>query len=545
MVVPVFNGAPSLDELAERCDHTLSGCSDWHELILVNDGSSDDSWEAIARLAREHTWVRGIDLARNFGQHNALLAGIRAARGEVIVTMDDDLQNPPEQIPTLLAALKPDLDVVYGVPLAKRQRLDRRVATQIVVRGLRALGGRTAPMVSAFRAFRASVRDGFADYTGPDVSIDSLLTWRTERFGTVQVQHDPRAHGQSNYSLLRLVRHAMTMITAFSTRPLQIASGLGFVVLLFGIVVLVYVLIRFAVEGGSVPGFPFLASIISVFAGAQLFAIGVIGEYLARVHVRVMSKPSYEVRQAIDGAVADPCQESRVAADGLAELLAWDSEFWGFPVARLRGGDLSPNRAHDAVAWCTARGVRCAFLLTDGAEAEPAAVAAAAGFRAVDTRITLAREPDDPGPATAPALVRPGAEADREWIADLAADAHTDTRFFFDSRFPRERARELYRRWALRPLAEDGRELLVAEDDGDAVGYLIVVTDEPAIDLIAVKSTAQGSGVGTALVQAAIERFPDKQVQVVTQARNVAAMRLYESTGFRVVRSETWHHLWL
>jgi undecaprenyl-phosphate 4-deoxy-4-formamido-L-arabinose transferase len=298
VVVPVYNGAQTIGDLVERCRSCLAedGTVPELEFVLVNDGSRDESWERIAELAAASEDVRGIDLTRNYGQHNALLAGIRAARNEVVVTIDDDLQNPPEEIPKLLAALGPDCDVVYGEPTVKRQAFGRRLATQLVVRTLGFLGGKTAPMVSSFRVFRTSLREGFAGYSGPDVSIDGLLTWQTEHFRSVPVRHDERLLGESNYSFFTLVRHALTMATAFSTKPLRLATTMGFGVILFGLGVLVYVLIRFFVEGGSVPGFPFLASIISIFAGAQLFAIGVIGEYLARMHVRVMSRPSYAIR---------------------------------------------------------------------------------------------------------------------------------------------------------------------------------------------------------------------------------------------------------
>ncbi|HEY5976331.1 MAG TPA: glycosyltransferase family 2 protein [Solirubrobacterales bacterium] len=301
VVVPVFNGAETISELIARCRSSLAECTRDYEFVLVNDGSADDSWARIAHLAAASDDLRGIDLTRNYGQHNALLAGIRAARCEVVVTIDDDLQNPPEEIPTLLAALDEGSDVVYGEPQSKRQAAGRRIATQMVVKTLGFLGGKTAPMVSSFRAFRTNLRDGFAAYSGPDVSIDGLLTWQTERFRSVPVRHDERTHGESNYSFFQLVRHALTMTTAFSTRPLRLASTFGFGVILFGIGVLIYVLVRFLTEGGSVPGFPFLASIISIFAGAQLFAIGVIGEYLARMHVRVMSRPSYAIRTEVGG----------------------------------------------------------------------------------------------------------------------------------------------------------------------------------------------------------------------------------------------------
>jgi undecaprenyl-phosphate 4-deoxy-4-formamido-L-arabinose transferase len=161
------------------------------------------------------------------------------------------------------------------------------------------MGAETARQVSALRVFRAQVRDAFANYSAPFVSVDVLLTWGTTRFASVPVQHAPRAAGRSNYTLRKLITHALNMMTGFSVLPLQLASLLGFGLALFSVVVLVYVVGRYLLEGTPVQGFPFLASLIGIFSGAQLLALGVIGEYLARMHFRVMDKPSYVVRETL------------------------------------------------------------------------------------------------------------------------------------------------------------------------------------------------------------------------------------------------------
>lgn len=160
--------------------------------------------------------------------------------------------------------------------------------------------------VSAFRALRTQVRDGFSGYRGAFVSIDVLLSWSTTRFAAVPVRHDPRQGGTSNYTPAKLLAHAMDMLTGFSTLPLQLASIVGFLFTLFGIGVLVWVLGRYLVLGYSVPGFPFLASAIAIFSGAQLFAIGIIGEYLARIHFRSMGRPDSVVRSRVGFPADDP-----------------------------------------------------------------------------------------------------------------------------------------------------------------------------------------------------------------------------------------------
>ncbi|MBU4285621.1 MAG: glycosyltransferase family 2 protein [Verrucomicrobia bacterium] len=297
VVLPVYRSAASLRPLVERLLIVLQERPAEFEIILINDGSPDRCWALIEDLARADPHIRGIDLMRNFGQHNALLCGIRAARFDVIVTLDADLQHPPEEIPKLLAKLAEGFDVVYGVPLKEHHNLLRSTASRlfrVVVQG--AMGINIAFDISAFRAFRRPLRDAMESYRAPSVFIDVLLGWATTKFGAVEVQHAPRPFGRSSYSWFRLLNHCITIMTSFSTVPLRLASWIGFGLTLFGIGVLIYVVGLYLILGYSNPGFPFLASIIAIFSGAQLFALGIMGEYLARIHFRLMEKPPYVIR---------------------------------------------------------------------------------------------------------------------------------------------------------------------------------------------------------------------------------------------------------
>jgi glycosyltransferase involved in cell wall biosynthesis len=310
VVIPVYNSAVTLPALVRRLVLVLEALAEPFEIILVNDGSKDESWQTITRLCDEWPEVSGIDLMRNFGQHNALLCGIRVARNAVIVTMDDDLQNPPEETPHLLARLTDTIDVVYGTPQREQHGLWRNLASHLTKRALQqSLGATVARSISAFRAFRTSLRTAFADYQGPDVSVDVLLSWSTTRFAAVPVQHAPRRAGDSNYTLPRLVAHALNLITGFSTRPLQVSSMLGFAFTFIGLASILYVLGRYIIQGDPAPGFPFLASIISIFAGVQLFSLGVIGEYLGRIHIRLLHRPTYAVRSHYSGTRFDVLDE--------------------------------------------------------------------------------------------------------------------------------------------------------------------------------------------------------------------------------------------
>jgi undecaprenyl-phosphate 4-deoxy-4-formamido-L-arabinose transferase len=301
IVIPVYNSEQSLPVLMERLQAVLTACCDRFEVILVNDGSRDRSWEVIVSLSERFRFVHGINLMRNYGQHNALLCGIRQARYEITVTMDDDLQNPPEELPRLIARLEEGYDVVYGTPQVPQQGFWRNISskvTRIALRGV--MEGDIARQVSTFRIFRTEIREAFCKYYGSFVSIDVLLAWGTANFSSIIVNHHPRVLGRSNYALSGLLIHAANMMTGFSVLPLQVASLLGFACTIFGFCVLAYVLVMFLVYGSVVPGFPFLASIIAIFSGVQLLALGIIGEYLARMYFRALGRPTYTIRKMID-----------------------------------------------------------------------------------------------------------------------------------------------------------------------------------------------------------------------------------------------------
>ena len=295
VVVPVYRSGQTLHLLVERLAAVLPRIAENYELVLVNDGSPDDSWEVIQRLAKRNAWVRGVNLMRNYGQHNATLCGIRAARHEVIVVMDDDLQNPPEEIPKLLAKLNEGWDVVYGVSRKRQQAWYKSLVSALLKRAIAYVMGQQAVRdIGAFKAFRADLRKSFDSFHGPAVLVDVLLSWGTDRFASVTVEEAPRAVGKSNYNFVKLIKVSLLVLTSYTTVPLRLASILGFLFTLFGFFVLVYVLVTY-LAFGSVEGFPFLASIIVIFSGVQLFALGIIGEYLARLFDRSSGRKTYTV----------------------------------------------------------------------------------------------------------------------------------------------------------------------------------------------------------------------------------------------------------
>ena len=485
---------------------------------------------------------------RNYGQHNALLCGIRVARGKTIVTMDDDLQHPPEEVPKLLARLNEGYDVVYGAPEKQQHGLWRDLASEVTKLALqKSMGAETARRVSAFRVFRTELREAFADYHSPFISIDVVLTWGTTRFIAAAVRHDPRQTGASNYTVRQLITHALNMVTGFTILPLQLASLLGFsLCTLFGLGLLVFVIGRYLLQGASVPGFTFLASTVVIFSGAQLFALGIIGEYLARDPLSHDGKADLR-----DSFRHIPNLMPTVEANSGCVFLEWDSAFFGQRIARLTLNRLTDGEWPAIEAWCRAERIDCLYFLADAGDGETIRLAEDQGFRLVDIRVTLAIRPGGQIPGANPPaeiLIRPFQPSDLSALRTMAGRLHRDSRFFFDKGFAENRSREMFETWMEKSCMRSGDQVWVAEDAGKVAGYVTCHLDSRSagcVELIAVDKPAQRRGVGQALMQAALTSFAAggvSEVTIATQGRNARALRLYERCGFRVSSLQLWYH---
>jgi undecaprenyl-phosphate 4-deoxy-4-formamido-L-arabinose transferase len=212
--------------------------------------------------------------------------------------MDDDLQHPPEEIYKLLKKLAEGFDVVYGAPQHLPNDILRNLITRITKKLLSyVMGVPSMKHISAFCAFRTDLRNAFANFQSPDFTLDVLLSWGTSKFSYVYVNLNKAK--KSNYSFFKLVAQALLILTGFSTTPLRFATITGFLMTIVGLAVMVYVMIIVITEG-SVPGFPFLASIIALFSGAQLFSLGIFGEYLGTIFKRSMDRPPYVIDETIE-----------------------------------------------------------------------------------------------------------------------------------------------------------------------------------------------------------------------------------------------------
>ena len=315
VVIPVFRSEESLEPLLERLFATLEARTDRFEVICVDDDSPDRSWAVLTRLRGQygHRLV-GIRLMRNFGQHNATMCGLRHAHGRVVVTMDDDLQHRPEDLPRLLDHLEAEgLDVVYGTHTQRWHSTFRNFGSWVVNQVFRRVF--SLPFnFSSFRAVRRPVASSIIRYDLNYTFIDGLLAWTTTRIGDTTVVHEPRRTGESGYGFSTLLVLALNLATNFSLLPLQIASLVGLLTAMGGLAGGGVFVVLYFLGGIEVPGFASTITAVFVLGGIQLLALGTIGEYLGRLHINFNRKPQFLVREVVgaepsgtrtDGGVAD------------------------------------------------------------------------------------------------------------------------------------------------------------------------------------------------------------------------------------------------
>jgi undecaprenyl-phosphate 4-deoxy-4-formamido-L-arabinose transferase len=300
VVIAVYNSSATLRDLVLRLTAVLAGTGLSYEMVFVNDGSSDNSWSILSELQTHHAdRIVAVNLMRNYGQHNALMCGFRRSRGRLVVTMDDDLQNPPEEIPKLLSRISmSEFDLVYGRYGGKQHESWRNLGS-FLVNAFYRIVFKSKCTVTAFRIMRRELVESILSYNLNFTFIDGLLAWNTQRIGDVLVEHHPRSEGRSGYSISKLIVLALNLFTNFSLLPLQIVSALGFFVAAGGILGAGYYLLRYLFVGISVPGYASTIIAILVLGGVQLLSLGIFGEYLGRLHLNVNRKPQYVERQVI------------------------------------------------------------------------------------------------------------------------------------------------------------------------------------------------------------------------------------------------------
>ncbi|MEG0027771.1 MAG: glycosyltransferase family 2 protein [Aurantimicrobium sp.] len=302
IVVPCYRSALTLATLVQRLDVVTqnlvhSGIIQRCEYIFVIDGSPDETANVARELQAETPFLEVIELSRNFGQHNALLAGITASTGDIIITMDDDLQHSPEDIPAMIASLESkNADVIYGVSTREEHGFVRSLSSRLAKAMFKTLGVTHGGDISAFRAFTRELVPLFNNVQSPVVSVDVVLSWGTKRISTCPVDMKLRETGSSGYNLISLSKYMMNVVLGFSTFPLKLATWVGAISSLLALIFGVYTLVMYFAQGISTEGFTTIAILIAFFGGVQLFSMGVLGEYLGRIFMKQIGQPPYNIR---------------------------------------------------------------------------------------------------------------------------------------------------------------------------------------------------------------------------------------------------------
>lgn len=298
VVIPVFNEEASLHELRARVQEALS--DEDYELVLVNDGSADRSSEILHELAHAHPEVVAVELSRNFGQHPAVLAGFSVSRGRYVVTLDADLQNPPEEIPRVLEELRKGHDAVGTVRARRQDPWVRKQVSGLVNRVTTAsLGVGMTDYGCMLRGYTRELADEIVELAERSAFIPALATTLARNAVEIDVAHGEREEGSSKYSPLRLMRLGFDLITGFSLLPIQLVSLTGMAIALLGVGFAAFLLLRRIIVGPEVEGVFTLFAILFAFIGVLMLAVGIVGEYVGRIYAEVRRRPVYRIREVV------------------------------------------------------------------------------------------------------------------------------------------------------------------------------------------------------------------------------------------------------
>jgi len=302
VVIPVFNSSKSLVELYDRLDKVFRKEIDADfEVVFVDDASKDDSFAVIMKLKEQHKNVKAIQFSRNYGQHKATICGFEYAEGDFVLTMDDDLQHPPEEITKLWSRLIGDeeIDVVVGTFTEKKHsalrnfgsRLNQFVASSVVKKN------RVDFRMTTFRLMRRYVAKAIARTTASMPRVGTIMRSVTNRFAGVEVRHDIRKYGESGYSFLRLVRDFESNLLNNSDFPLRVVGVIGNLSCLLAVVLVVYYFVRYFTKGTSIAGFTTTVILILFFSGIIMFSISIVGKYLIRILTEARKEQLYTIRR--------------------------------------------------------------------------------------------------------------------------------------------------------------------------------------------------------------------------------------------------------
>ncbi len=301
VIIPVFNEEENLLELGERLVRTLTGLGRTFEIILVDDGSTDQSWQVLTRLHQQYPkHIRALQFHRNFGQHQAIFAGFQAARGQVMVTLDADLQNPPEEIPRLVAKLEEGYDAVGGWRENRRDSWCRKLPSLSVNYIMsKVTGVKLRDYGCMLRAYRREVVDSINQCQESSSFIPALANLYARRVAEIPVGHVERERGRSKYSLFKLIRLNFDLMTGFSNLPIHLVGLMGITIALLGLLFGFFLFIRRLFVGPEVEGVFTLFAILFVFVGLNTLGLALVGAYVGRIYKEVRQRPRFVIRQTL------------------------------------------------------------------------------------------------------------------------------------------------------------------------------------------------------------------------------------------------------
>lgn len=298
--VPVYKSESILEKFVETIEKEVTFV-DTYELILVNDCSPDKSWEKIVELKNKYNFIVGVNLIKNFSQHNAVMAALNEASGDIIVTMDDDLQhNPADIIKLYNKIINENCDVCYTKFLNREHKSWKVLGSKFNDMVANLLINKTKDLyLSPFRAMTKQVRDLVVSYDGPYPYVDGLILSVTKNIEVVEAEHNKRFEGEGNYNFVKSVSLWTKMATGFSVLPLRIATYLGVFTAMSSFLLLIFFILQKFIYNAMPDGWTSIVVLILFFGGIQLFTIGIIGEYVGRTYLKINNKKQFIVREKI------------------------------------------------------------------------------------------------------------------------------------------------------------------------------------------------------------------------------------------------------
>jgi undecaprenyl-phosphate 4-deoxy-4-formamido-L-arabinose transferase len=298
IVVPVYNEEGNLENLFSRLYPVMQGTGRSFEIIFTDDGSRDRSLEILKMLVKRAPEVRVVEFNGNFGQHMAIMAAFEVSRGEIVITLDADLQNPPEEIPKLVAEVESGHDVVGSIRQNRQDTFFRKTASLMVNIATRKMTGmKMSDYGCMLRAYHRNVIDNINRCQEASTFIPALAQTFAASPSEVEVAHSERTEGESKYSLYKLIRLNFDLMTGFSVVPLQLFALMGILTSLFSVAFAIFLLVRRFIVGAEVEGVFTLFAILFFFLGITIFGIGIVGEYIGRIYQEVRRRPRYVVRK--------------------------------------------------------------------------------------------------------------------------------------------------------------------------------------------------------------------------------------------------------